>query len=77
MPQALQMYVDTTQDGGGYDFYATRGSGPNVSRITDNHAGVSLGLELWEGRSRNNWLAATQAVNAMDSGYFNSYWEGV
>ena len=77
MPNALQMYVDTSQDGGGYDFYATKGSGPSVSYITDNHAGVPLGLEMWEGRSRNCWLAATQAVNALDSGNFNSYWEGV
>ena len=77
MPQALQMYVDTTYDGGGYDFYATKGSGPNVSRITDSHAGIPLGLEMWEGRSRNCWLAATQAVNSLDSGNFNSYWEGV
>ena len=77
MPSALQMYVDTSQDGGGYDFYATKGSGPSVSYITDNHAGVALGLEMWEGRSRNCWLAATQAVNALDSGNFSSYWEGV
>ena len=77
MPNALQMYVDTTYDGGGYDFYATKGSGPSVSYITDNHAGVSLGLGMWEGRSRNCWLAATNAVNALDSGNFNSYWEGV
>lgn len=77
MPNALQMYVDTTYDGGGYDFYATKGSGPSVSYITDNHAGVALGLGMWEGRSRNCWLAATNAVNALDSGNFNSYWEGV
>ena len=77
MPNALQMYVDTTYDGGGYDFYATKGSGPSVSYVTDNHAGVSLGLGLWEGRSRNCWLAATYAVQALDSGNFNSYWEGV
>lgn len=77
MPNALQMYVDTTQDGGGYDFYATKGSGPSVSYITDNHAGVSLGLELWEGRSRECWLAATAAVNSLDAGNFASYWEGV
>ena len=77
IPNALQMYVDTTYDGGGYDFYATKGSGPSVSYITDNHAGVSLGLGMWEGRSRNCWLAATNAVNALDSGNFNSYWEGV
>tara|TARA_Y200000002_G_scaffold369540_1_gene363788 strand:- start:35 stop:889 length:855 start_codon:yes stop_codon:yes gene_type:complete len=77
MPNALQMYVDTTYDGGGYDFYATKGSGPSVSYITDNHAGVSLGLGMWEGRSRNCWLAACNAVNSLDSGNFNSYWEGV
>ena len=77
MPNALQMYVDTTYDGGGYDFYATKGSGPSVSYITDNHAGVALGLGMWEGRSRNCWLAACNAVNSLDSGNFNSYWEGV
>lgn len=75
MPTARQMYVDFIEDGGGYDFYYTT-SGPSISYVTDNHAGVSLGLELWEGRSVNCWRAAARAVQAFDSGNFASYWEG-
>lgn len=74
MPNALQMYVDFTEDGGGYDFYPTKGGGIAHSYITDGHSGTSLGLKRWSPRSKFCWRAAAKAVNAMDSGNFGSYW---
>jgi hypothetical protein len=76
MPNALQMYVDMTEDGGGYDFYAiTNGNGP--AYITDNFTGSGTGLQLWEGRSPQCWRAASKAVAYFDNANFGSYWEGV
>ena len=76
MPSALQMWVDFSEDGGGYDYLPISG-GSSVNRIDSNHAGVALGLELWEGRSIGCWRGATRAVNDYDSSNFNSYWEGI
>jgi hypothetical protein len=76
MPAALEMYVDMTEDGGGYDFYAiNNGNGP--AYITDSFTGSSTGLQLWEGRSPNCWLAASKAVAFFDNANFGSYWQGV
>ena len=75
MPNALQMYVDMVEDGGGYDFYNITG-GPSVSYITETHGGTSLGLPLWEGRSPGCWLAASKAVAYFDNANFSSYWQG-
>lgn len=73
MPNALQMYVDMIQDGGGHDFYRVTG-GPNVSFITDAHAGTPLGLDLWIPRSKFNWKAArdyaTSVIGSADYSYF-------
>lgn len=76
MPSPLEMYVDFTEDGGGYDFYAIQ-NGTNVSRITDTHSGVALGLDLWEARSPQCWRAASKAVAFFDNANFASYWQGV
>lgn len=72
MTQAVEMYVDTTEDGGGYDFYATRGSGPSFSNI--NSDPNTFGLKLFMPRSKYAWRAASKAVAAMDGGNFGSYW---
>ena len=72
MPNALEMYVDFTEDGGGYDFYATRGSGPSFSNI--NSDPNTFGLKLFMPRSKYAWRAASKAVAAMDGGNFGSYW---
>lgn len=73
MPSALQMYVNMTLEGGGYDFYRVT-SGPSVSYITDAHAGTSLGLDLWMPRSKYNWQAArqyaTNVIGSSDYSYF-------
>lgn len=73
MPNALQMYVNMTEEGGGYDFYRVT-SGPSVSYITDAHAGTPLGLDLWMPRSKFNWRAARQyasnVIGSTDYTYF-------
>ena len=37
MPNPLQMYVDATEDGGGYDFYPINGSGRNINSVSYTH----------------------------------------
>ena len=46
MPNALQMYIDVTEDGGGYDFYYTSG-GPSVNYTNSTNAGAALGLDMY------------------------------
>lgn len=72
MPNAIRMWCDMDEDGGGYDFWYTN-SGPSVSYITETHAGVSQGLSLWEGRSPQCWRAAVKAAYTFDSGNYYSY----
>ena len=43
MSSALQMYVDVSEDGGGYDFYYTN-NGPSVNYTNSTNAGSSLSL---------------------------------
>jgi hypothetical protein len=74
MPNALQMYVDFEEDGGGYDFYPTMGNGISHNYITDNHTGTALGLSRWAPRSKYCWRAAAKAVSDMDSANFSAYW---
>ena len=63
MPNALQMYVDMTEDGGGYDFYPIT-AGPSVYYVTDNNGGTALGLDLVYPRSKYHWRAMSNAVLA-------------
>ena len=63
MPNALQMYVDKSEDGGGYDFYPIT-TGPSVSTVTETNGGNALGLDLVYPRSKNHWKAMSNAVNA-------------
>jgi hypothetical protein len=61
MPNALQMYVDMTEDDGGYDFYFIT-KGPSVSTVTETNGGTALGLDLVMPRSKNHWKAMSKAV---------------
>jgi len=61
MPNALQMYVDMVQDGGGYDFYFIT-TGPSVSTVTATNGGTALGLDLVMPRSKNHWKAMSNTV---------------
>jgi len=73
MPNPLEMYVDMTEEGGGYDFYFITG-GPSVSYITDDNGGTPLGLDLVMPRSKYHWRAMQNAVkNARPSGTFDNY----
>ena len=73
MPNALQMYVDMTEEGGGYDFYFIT-SGPSVGDVTDVNGGTTLGLDLVMPRSKYHWRAMQNAVkNARPSGEFSDY----
>jgi hypothetical protein len=73
MPNPLQMYVDMTEEGGGYDFYFITG-GPSVRYVTDTNGGTPLGLDLVMPRSKYHWRAMQNAVkNARPSGSFDNY----
>ena len=61
MPNALQMYVDMTEDDGGYDFYFIT-KGPSVSSVTETNGGTALGLDLVMPRSPQHWRAMVNAV---------------
>lgn len=72
MGNAVLMYVDTVEDGGGYDFFATSGNGTSFSNIGSDPQ--TNGLSLWMPRSKFAWRAASKAVATMDGGNFGSYW---
>ena len=73
MPNALQMYVDMTEEGGGYDFYFIT-AGPSVNFVTDTNAGTPLGLDLVMPRSKYHWRAMKNAVlDHRPSGDFYQY----
>ena len=77
MPNALQMYVDMTEEGGGYDFYFITG-GPSVNFVNVSNGGTSLGLDLVMPRSAYHWRAMSNAVNSVrPSGTYNDYFTTV
>ena len=73
MPAPLEMYVDMTEEGGGYDFYFIT-QGPSASYVTDANGGTILGLDLVMPRSKYHWRAMQNAVlNHRPSGNFGDY----
>jgi len=80
MSTAKEMYVDMTEDGGGYDFYFIT-SGPSVSTVTESNGGTSLGLDLVMPRSKGHWKAMSNAVlaaitaNKAGGGIYSSYFQ--
>jgi hypothetical protein len=70
MPNPLQMYVDMTEEGGGYDFYPIQ-NGTSVWTVfgdvaganSPNNDGIELGLDLWYPRSPQHWRAAVNFVS--------------
>lgn len=61
MPQALQMWVDMDEEGGGFDMYAITG-GSSVNDARNNHSGTALGLDLVYPRSSYHWRAMVNFV---------------
>lgn len=75
MPNALQMYVDMDEEGGGYDFYFIT-AGPSVNAVNVSNGGTSLGLDLVMPRSKWHWRAMSNAVtNARPSGTYADYFQ--
>lgn len=62
MPNALQMYVDMTQEDGGYDFYPITG-GISTNFYGQNHSGQLLGLDIVYPRSPQHWQAMRNYVS--------------
>ena len=56
MPNALQMYVNFTADGGGYDFYRFT-SATSIDYVFKDHGARSLGLDIFYPRSKSHWVA--------------------
>lgn len=76
MPVALRMYVDMSQEGGGYDFYPITG-GISVNSYSASHTGTPLGLDLVIPRSKQHWIAMRNYVSNIigDTGY--TYFQAV
>jgi hypothetical protein len=69
MPNTIYMYVDMTNDGGGYDFYPIQ-NGITVATVQDAHSGTALGLNLVYPRSKAHWKAMYEYVtNVLGSGF--------
>jgi hypothetical protein len=77
MPNPLQMYVNMTQEGGGYDFYFITG-GPSHNFRYQTNGGQALGLDFVMPRSKQHWIAMYQAVrDARPSGTIQDYFTTV
>lgn len=77
MPNALQMIVDMTYDGGGYDFYFITG-GPSHNFRYQTQGGAVLGLKFASPRSTEWWKAASRVVaNYRPAGSYQDYFATV
>ena len=74
MPNALQMYVDMTQEDGGYDFYAITG-GTSINFYGETHSGMALGLDLVYPRSSQHWTAMNNYVKNVLGDSTNDYFQ--
>lgn len=74
MPNALQMYVDMTQEDGGYDFYAITG-GTSINYYGETHSGMALGLDLVYPRSSQHWTAMNNYVKNVLGDSTNDYFQ--
>jgi hypothetical protein len=86
MPNALQMYVDMVEEGGGYDFYLiTGGTSVDTPYLPTDvwgsanaapgalHSGVALGLDLIYPRSKFHWRAMDNYVRGVLGQNLNTY----
>lgn len=56
MPNALQMYVNFTADGGGYDFYVMTNA-TSTNYMYQRSGAEILGLDIFYPRSKEHWVA--------------------
>jgi hypothetical protein len=61
MSSSLYMYVDMTNDGGGFDFYPIA-NGFSVGSVQEANSGAALGLDLVYPRSKGHWKAMYEFV---------------
>lgn len=62
MPNAIEMYVNMTREGGGYDFLQID-NGTSISFHNAAHTGTALGLDIVYPRSEQHWIAMREYVN--------------
>ena len=74
MPNALQMYVDMTQEDGGYDFYPITG-GTSTTYYGETHSGLVLGLDLVFPRSYQHWQAMRNYVTSVLGDAGNAFFQ--
>lgn len=74
MPNALQMYVDMTQEDGGFDFYPITG-GTSINYYGETHSGLALGLDLVFPRSPQHWQAMRNYVTSVLGDAGNAYFQ--
>lgn len=75
MRNPLQMYVDTIEDGGGYDFYVITG-GINTNDIRNANSARNLGMDLVMPRSPGHWRAMSNFTNNVLSSSIENYFQG-
>lgn len=73
MPNALRMYVDMSEEGGGYDFYPMQGTGASIGFVNGTHSGIALGLDLVFPRSKDHWIAMSNFVRNVLGSTGNEY----
>ena len=73
MPNALKMYVDMSEEGGGYDFYPMQGTGASIGFVNGTHSGIALGLDLVYPRSKQHWIAMSNFVRNVLGSTGNEY----
>jgi hypothetical protein len=74
MPNALQMYVDMVQEGGGYDFFPITG-GISTNLYGNNHSGHALGLDIVYPRSPQHWQAMRNYVTNVRGDTGNAFFQ--
>lgn len=78
MPNALRMYVDMVQEGGGYDFYVITG-GIAADRVNvpgsggGANSGTPLGLDIVYPRSKEHWQAMYNFIELVLAQNINTY----
>lgn len=88
MPNPLQMYVDMTEEGGGFDFYAFNGNGGNAvvtyppgdvnfQGADFTHSGLALGLDIVYPRSKYHWRALSNFVRNVVGSTNNDFFQTV
>jgi hypothetical protein len=72
MPTALQMYVDMTAEGGGYDYYPISG-GISFNDASVAHSGTPLGLDLIYPRSQAHFQSVYNYISSQLGGNYSAY----